>query len=82
MKCKCGKEIPSERYELGYHFCTSCVENDLRLVKKTPVIVHGQHKGQNLVSRPDQTIANYKGSSCRSEEPQNKLPNAKIARKE
>lgn len=34
---KCGDDIPTKRYELGYHTCLSCGEKDARTYKHTIV---------------------------------------------
>lgn len=76
--CICGNSFPDERLEYS-DYCTTCVGNDWRLIRKTPVIVSGQHKGQNLVSKADSTTHNYSGGECSQPVGTYSLPNTKIA---
>ena len=51
-KCSiCNCDFPTERLELGYDFCRDCSEANPKLCV-TPVVILGQHKGQNLAFAP------------------------------
>ena len=56
--CGCGKDIPQERYNLGFKICISCAE---RNYVKPKGVMHFDHKtgGQLQILTPDQ-FANYR----------------------
>jgi hypothetical protein len=65
MKCNCGNNIPTERYNLGYETCLSCGDKVANQNRRYGYICYGHKTAGAIVVTSKAGYNNYKKVSYR-----------------
>lgn len=65
IKCGCGNDIHSERYELGYKICLTCGDKVAQKHKKFGYISYGHKTAGAIVVTSKKAFDNYQKVSYR-----------------